>query len=50
MTALTIKYINLLEEARYAFLAGDFAKAELLTAEATVMAAHERRLVIQEAV
>ena len=44
MSAVTIKYTNLLEEARYAFLAGDFYKAELLLAEACVMASHERNL------
>ena len=44
MTAARIKFTNLLREADYAFLAGDFHKAELLLAEAQVLATYERRL------
>lgn len=44
MTAARIRFTNLLEEIRYAYLAQDFRKAELLIAEAQVMAIHERRL------
>ena len=49
MTAARIKFTNLLEEIRYAYLAEDFRKAELLLAEAQVMATFERRLVEEEA-
>lgn len=44
MSAVSIKFLNLLEEAKYAFLAGDFHKAEELLAEARTMAVFERRL------
>lgn len=40
----TIKFSNLLTEARYAWEMGDFAKAELLTSEASVLASLERKV------
>lgn len=40
----TIKFANLLTEARYAWEMGDFAKAELLTSEASVLASLERKV------
>ena len=43
MSAATIKFDNLLTEARYAFHAGDFARAEELLREALALAAEERQ-------
>lgn len=40
----TIKFSNLLTEARYAWEMGDFTKAELLTSEASVLASLERKV------
>ena len=40
----TIKFANLLTEARYAWEMGDFTKAELLTSEASVLASLERKV------
>ena len=49
MSATTIKFTNLLEEIKYAFLAGDYRKAEELLAEAHLMVASECRVVEGEA-
>jgi hypothetical protein len=45
MSGASIKFLNLLEETKYAFLAGDYRKVELLLAEASVLVTYERRLV-----
>jgi hypothetical protein len=44
MSAATIRFDNLLTEARYAFHAGDYLRAEELLAEARTITAFERRL------
>lgn len=44
MSQETIKFANLLTEARYAWEMGDFTKAELLTSEASVLASLERKV------
>ena len=43
MSAATIKFDNLLTEARYAFHAGDFARAEELLGEALAVVAEGRQ-------
>lgn len=44
MSPESIKFFNLLMEARYAWEMGDFTRAELLTSEASVMASLERKV------
>lgn len=44
MSATTIKFDNLLDEAKWAFHAGDLRKAEELLAEARVLVAFEIRV------
>ena len=49
VSAATIKFGNLLDEARYVFFTGDYRKVEELLAEAHLMVASECRVVEGEA-